>query len=157
FQTLIATKAARLRLVAGDKPIVEFGLRRAHGPDGALSASWAAYVGGCSATSNVMAGKLYGIPIKGTHAHSWVMSFDNEKKAFQEYAETMPNNCIFLVDTYDSLEGVRNAIEVGHWLRNNGHEMVGIRLDSGDLAYLSTESRRMLDEAGFPHSQIVAS
>ncbi|MFQ3640581.1 MAG: nicotinate phosphoribosyltransferase, partial [Chloracidobacterium sp.] len=130
FQTLIATKAARICIAAQGEPVIEFGLRRAQGPDGGLSASRAAYVGGCVATSNVLAGKVYGIPVRGTHAHSWVMSFDDEREAFRTYAETLPNNCVFLVDTYDTLEGVRRAIEVGHWLREQGHEMVGIRLDS---------------------------
>lgn len=136
---------------------MEFGLRRAQGVDGALAASRAAYIGGCAATSNVLAGKLYGIPVRGTHAHSWVMSFDDEREAFQAYAEAMPNNCVFLVDTYDTLEGVRQAVETGKWLRERGHEMVGIRLDSGDLAWLSIEARKILDEAGFPKAVIVAS
>ncbi|MFQ3583175.1 MAG: nicotinate phosphoribosyltransferase [Chloracidobacterium sp.] len=157
FQTLIATKAARICIAAQGEPVIEFGLRRAQGPDGGLSASRAAYVGGCVATSNVLAGKVYGIPVRGTHAHSWVMSFDDEREAFRTYAETLPNNCVFLVDTYDTLEGVRRAIEVGHWLREQGHEMVGIRLDSGDLAYLSIEARKLLDAAGFPDAMIVAS
>jgi len=157
FQTLIATKATRICAVAAGKPVIEFGLRRAQGIDGALSASRAAYIGGCAATSNVMAGKLYGIPVKGTHAHSWVMSFDTEMEAFERYAEVMPNNCVFLVDTYDTLEGVRQAVEIGRKLRETGHEMVGVRLDSGDLAYLSTEARKILDDAGFENAAIVAS
>lgn len=157
FQTLIATKAARICLAAQGEPVLEFGLRRAQGVDGALAASRAAFIGGCAATSNVLAGQIFGIPVKGTHAHSWVMSFDDEPEAFRAYAEAMPNNCVFLVDTYDTLEGVARAIEVGRWLRGKGHEMVGIRLDSGDLAYLSIEARRMLDEAGFPKAVIVAS
>ena len=157
FQTLIATKAARVKHVAGDKHVVEFGLRRAQGVDGALSASLAAYVGGCDTTSNVLAGKLYGIPVTGTHAHSWVMSFDDELESFQAYAKVMPNNCVFLVDTYDTIEGVKKAIEVGHWLRKQGHDLVGIRLDSGDLAYLSIEARKLLDDAGFANAVIVAS
>lgn len=157
FHTLIATKAARLRQAAGEKPILEFGLRRAHGLDGALTASWAAYVGGCDATSNVLAGKLFGIPVNGTHAHSWVMSFDDELEAFKQYARAMPNNCVFLVDTYDTINGVKNAIEVGKWLRGNGHELIGVRLDSGDLAYLSIAARKLLDEGGFPNARIVAS
>jgi len=157
FQTLIATKASRIRAAAGDDPVLEFGLRRAQGIDGALSASRAAYIGGCSATSNVLAGKLFGIPVKGTHAHSWVMSFDSELESFERYAEVMPNNCVFLVDTYDTLQGVRQACQVGKKLRERGHEMVGIRLDSGDLAYLSIEARKILDEAGFPEATIVAS
>lgn len=157
FQTLIATKASRISAAAKGEPVLEFGLRRAQGIDGALAASRAAYIGGCAATSNVLAGKLYGIPVKGTHAHSWVMSFDTEAESFERYADVMPNNCVFLVDTYDTLEGVRQAVEVGRTLRERGHEMVGIRLDSGDLAYLSIEARKILDEAGFPEAGIVAS
>jgi nicotinate phosphoribosyltransferase len=157
FQTLIATKAARLRLAAGDDPILEFGLRRAQGIDGGLAAARAAYAGGCDGTSNVLAGKVYGIPVKGTHAHSWVLSFDSELEAFEAYAGAMPNNCVFLVDTYDSLQGVRHAVEVGRKLRERGHEMIGVRLDSGDLAWLSREARRILDEGGFPKAQILAS
>lgn len=157
FQTLIATKAARVCQAAGEDPVLEFGLRRAQGIDGAQAASRAAYIGGCAATSNVLAGMRYGIPVKGTHAHSWVMSFDAEEEAFGAYAAAMPNNCVFLVDTYDTLEGVRTAVRVGRRLREQGHEMVGIRLDSGDLAYLSIEARKILDEGGFPKAAIVAS
>lgn len=157
FQTLIATKAARVVNATRGEPVLEFGLRRAQGIDGGVSASRAAYIGGCAGTSNVLAGRLYGIPVKGTHAHSWVMCFDDEPRAFQAYAEAMPNNCVFLVDTYDTLEGVRNAVEVGRWLRQNGHRMLGIRLDSGDLARLSIEARKILDGAGFPDAAIVAS
>jgi nicotinate phosphoribosyltransferase len=157
FQTLIATKAARVCRAAAGEPVLEFGLRRAQGIDGSVAASRAAYVGGCAATSNVMAGKLFDIPVRGTHAHSWIMCFDDEMEAFDAYAEAMPNNCIFLVDTYDSLEGVRKAVRVGRGLRRSGHEMVGIRLDSGDLAALSIEARRILDEGGFPDAVIVAS
>lgn len=157
FQTLIATKASRVVWAAKGDPVIEFGLRRAQGIDGALAASRAAFIGGCAGTSNVLAGKLFGIPVKGTHAHSWVMSFDTELEAFRSYAQVLPNNCVFLVDTYDTLEGVRHAIEVGRMLRAHGHEMVGIRLDSGDLAYLSIEARKLLDEAGFPQAVILAS
>lgn len=157
FQTLIATKASRICAAAGGDPVIEFGLRRAQGIDGALAASRAAYIGGCAATSNVLAGKLYGIPVKGTHAHSWVMSFDTEEEAFEQYAAVMPNNCVFLVDTYDTLDGVRRAVEVGRKLRDKGHKMLGVRLDSGDLAFLSIEARKILDEAGFPKAVIVAS
>jgi len=157
FQTLIATKSARICQSARGEPVLEFGLRRAQGIDGSLAASRAAYIGGCAATSNVLAGKLFGIPIKGTHAHSWVMSFSDEQTAFEAYAEAMPNNCVFLVDTYDTLAGVAKAIEVGRRLRHSGHEMVGIRLDSGDLAYLSIEARKLLDAAGFDKAAIVAS
>ena len=112
FPTLIATKAARVCLAAAGRPVLEFGLRRAQGIDGGLTASRAAYIGGCAATSNVLAGKLFGIPVKGTHAHSWVMAFDDERRAFEAYAAALPGNCIFLVDTYDSISGVRNAIAV---------------------------------------------
>ena len=157
FQTLIATKAARVCHAAGSDSVVEFGLRRAQGIDGSLSASRAAYVGGCAATSNLLAGRLLGIPVRGTHAHSWIMFFDSEREAFREYARAMPNNCVLLVDTYDTIEGVRKAVETGRWLREQGHEMIGIRLDSGDLAYLSIEARKILDEAGFPEAAILAS
>ncbi|CAG4992835.1 Nicotinate phosphoribosyltransferase pncB2 [Dyadobacter sp. CECT 9275] len=157
FQSLIATKAARMRLVAKDDTLLEFGLRRAQGPDGGMTASRAAYIGGFDATSNVLAGKLYGIPVKGTHAHSWVMSFDTEMEAFETYARYMPNNVTLLVDTYDSLKGVKHAIEVGKQLRERGYDLGAIRLDSGDLAYLSIEARRMLDEEGFEKTSIVAS
>ena len=159
FQTLVATKAARICHAAGQgrDQVLEFGLRRAQSIDGALAASRAAYVGGCSATSNVLAGRLFDIPVRGTHAHSWVMSFDSEVEAFEAYARAMPNNCVFLVDTYDSMEGVRHACQAGRRLREMGKEMIGIRLDSGDLAYLSIEARRILDEEGFPNAVIVAS
>ena len=157
FQTLVATKAARVCAAAGGDPVLEFGLRRAQGIDGGLAASRAAYVGGCHATSNVLAGKLYGIPVRGTHAHSWVMSFDDELESFEAYAAALPNNCVFLVDTYDTLQGVRHAAAVGQRLRADGHKMVGIRLDSGDLAYLSIEARKILDAAGLPDAAILAS
>lgn len=157
FQTLIATKAARVCHAAAPEPVLEFGLRRAQGIDGAMAASRAAHIGGCAATSNVLAGMGYGIPVKGTHAHSWVMSFDTEEEAFNAYAEAMPNNCVFLVDTYDTIEGVRTAVRVGKRLREKGHELAGVRLDSGDLAYLSIEARKILDEGGFPNALIVAS
>jgi nicotinate phosphoribosyltransferase len=157
FQTLIATKAARVCLAAQGEAVLEFGLRRAQGIDGGLSASRAAYVGGCAATSNVLAGKLFGIPVKGTHAHSWVMAFATEEEAFDAWARAMPNNAVFLVDTYDSLDGVRRAAEVGKRLRQQGQKFLGVRLDSGDLAYLSIEARRILDEAGFPEAQVLAS
>src|SRR5436309_10028206 len=140
FQSLIATKAARICLATRGEPVIEFGLRRAQGIDGGLTASRAAYAGGCAGTSNVLAGKMCGIPVAGTHAHSWVMSFDSELKAFAAYARALPNNCVFLVDTYNSLKGVRHAIEIGRQLREQGQEMAGIRLDSGDLAFLSIQA-----------------
>lgn len=157
FSTLIATKAARICEAAGGDPVVEFGLRRAQGSDGALTASRAAYIGGCAATSNVLAGMRYGIPVRGTHAHSWVMSFADEREAFAAYAEALPNNCTFLVDTYDTLEGVRRAAEVGKLLAARGHAMAGVRLDSGDLAALSVAAREILDAAGLQQAAIVAS
>ena len=156
FQTLIATKAARICLAAGDDPVLEFGLRRAQGPDGGVAASRAAYIGGCAATSNLLAGRLLGIPVRGTHAHSWVMLFDEEREAFEAYARTMPGNTAFLVDTYDTLEGVRRAIDVAGWLKARGKPFLGVRIDSGDLAWLSNEARRMLDAAGFPEAKIYA-
>jgi nicotinate phosphoribosyltransferase len=157
FQTLVATKAARVCLAAGDSSVLEFGLRRAQGIDGSLAASRACYIGGCQATSNVLAGKLYGIPVRGTHAHSWVMSFDTELEAFEAYARSMPNNCIFLVDTYNTLDGVRNAIRVAHQLAEKGHRLVGVRLDSGDMTKLSIEARKMFQEAQLHDAVIVAS
>lgn len=157
FQSLIATKASRVCLAAHGDEVLEFGLRRAQGIDGGLAASRAAYIGGCAATSNVLAGKLFGIPVKGTHAHSWVMSFESEIEAFETYAEALPNNCVFLVDTYDTVEGVKQAITVGNKLKEKGYKFAGIRLDSGDLAYLSTKARELLDAAGFTETAIVAS
>lgn len=157
FQSLIATKAARVCLAAQGEPVIEFGLRRAQGVDGALSASRACYVGGCVGTSNVLAGKLLGIPVYGTHAHSWVMAFASELEAFRAFADAMPDNCVFLVDTYGTLSGLRNAIEVGLQLRDAGHAMVGVRLDSGDLAYFSKHARRMLDDAGLNDALVMGS
>ena len=157
FQTLVATKASRVCWASGGESVLEFGLRRAQGIDGALAASRAAYIGGCDATSNVLAGKLFDIPVRGTHAHSWIMSFESELEAFETYSEIMPNNCVFLVDTYDTIEGVKNAVKVGEKLRKKGYKLAGIRLDSGDLAYLSIEARKILDEAGFTDANIVAS
>ncbi len=157
FQSLIATKAARICYAASPDHVIEFGLRRAQGIDGALSASRAAYIGGVEATSNVLAGQLFGIPVRGSQAHSWMMSFDDEEEAFRSWAEVMPGNIIFLVDTYDSLEGAKKAIRVAKKLRERHIEMIGVRLDSGDLAYLSIEIRKLLDEAGFSKTQIMAS
>lgn len=157
FQSLIATKAARICQAAAGDPVIEFGLRRSQGADGGLAASRAAYIGGCSGTSNVIAGRELGIPVKGTHAHSWVMAFPSEQESFAAFARAMPENCILLVDTYDSLDGVRQAVEVGKQLRAQGHALAGIRLDSGDLAYLSIAARKILDEAGFPDVAIIGS
>jgi nicotinate phosphoribosyltransferase len=157
FQTLIATKAARVVHAARGNDVLEFGLRRAQGADGALSASRAAYIGGCAATSHLLAGQRFGIPVRGTHSHSWVMSFDDEREAFEAYARAMPNNVVFLVDTYETLEGVHTAIAVGKQLRERGGKLLGIRLDSGDLAWLSIEARKLLDDAGFKDAAIIAS
>lgn len=157
-QTLIATKAARVCQAAQGGSVLEFGLRRAQGPDAGIYGARAAIIGGCSATSNVLTGQLFGIPVKGTHAHSWVMSFASELEAFRAYAETFPDSCMLLVDTYDTLRsGVPNAITVFHELRAKGYDPVGIRLDSGDLTYLSRTARKMLDDAGFPKAKIFAS
>lgn len=157
FQTLAATKAARICEAAKGDSVLEFGLRRAQGFDGALAASRAAFIGGCDATSNVLAGKLFGIPVRGTHAHSWVMSFDSELHAFRAWCESMPNNVVLLVDTFDSHEGIRKAILMGKELEERGGKFGGIRLDSGDLAWLSREARRLLDDAGLPDALVVAS
>jgi len=157
FPTLVATKAARICGAAEGDDVIEMGLRRSQGPDGGVTASRAAYVGGCAATSNLVAGERYGIPVRGTHAHAWVMAYDRELDAFDAFARAHPRNSILLVDTYDTLDGVRNAITVAERMRARGDRLLGIRLDSGDLAYLSTEARRLLDAAGFPDVQIVAS
>jgi len=157
-QTLIATKASRVVQAAEGDSVLEFGLRRAQGPDAGIYGARAAIIGGCNSTSNVLTGQIYNIPIAGTHAHSWVMSFPDEITAFRKYAEMFPTSCLLLVDTFDTLRsGVPNAIKVFDELRAQGHEPVGIRLDSGDLAYLSREARRMLDEAGYPNAKICAS
>ncbi|HOB19403.1 MAG TPA: nicotinate phosphoribosyltransferase [Candidatus Atribacteria bacterium] len=157
-QSLIATKASRVVYAAQGGSVLEFGLRRAQGPDAGIYGARAAIIGGCTATSNVMTGQLFGIPVKGTHSHSWVMSFPDELTAFRAYAEAFPDNCLLLVDTYDTLNsGVPNAIKVFRELREKGYEPLGIRLDSGDLAYLSKAARKMLDEAGFKDAKIVAS
>ncbi len=158
YQTLVATKAARIYLASGEGTLLEFGLRRAHGTDGALSASRAAFIGGAAATSNTLAGKLLGIPVKGTMAHSWVMAFPGELEAFYGYARVFPASTILLIDTYDTLEsGIANAIEVGLSLMEKGQTFFGVRLDSGDLEYLSKQVRRRLDDAGLRHAKIVVS
>ena len=157
-QTLIATKASRVVQAAEGGTVMEFGLRRAQGPDAGIYGARAAIIGGCVGTSNVLTGQMYGIPAMGTHAHSWVMSFPTELEAFRKYAELFPTSCLLLVDTYDTLRsGVPNAITVFRELRERGYEPKGIRLDSGDLAYLSREARKMLDAAGFPETTICAS
>ena len=157
-QSLIATKAARVVHEAGPG-VMEFGLRRAQGPDAGIYGARAAVIAGCNGTSNVLAGKMFGIPVKGTHAHSWIMSFPSELQAFREYAKLYPDNCLLLVDTYNALEGVEHAITVFKEMRAAGihSRLYGIRLDSGDLAYLTKKARRMLDEAGFEDAVISAS
>ncbi|MEG1613256.1 MAG: nicotinate phosphoribosyltransferase [Clostridia bacterium] len=156
-QTLIATKATRLKQNTKAQ-ILEFGLRRAQGPDAGIYGARAAYIGGCRSTSNVMSGAMFNIPVKGTHAHSWVMSFPDELTAFREYARIYPVGCLLLVDTYDTLKsGVPNAIKVFDELTAKGYKPLGIRLDSGDLAYLSIEARKMLDDAGYKDALIFAS
>ncbi|MBI4765277.1 MAG: nicotinate phosphoribosyltransferase [Deltaproteobacteria bacterium] len=159
FQTLIATKASRVCTAAEGDPVIEFGLRRAHGPDAALQAARAAFIGGAQGTSNVLAGKLFDIPVLGTVAHSWVESFPSELEAFRAYCRIYPKDCLLLVDTYDTLKsGIPNAIKVGKELRDQRKgELRGIRLDSGDLAYLSQEARKMLDREGFEGVRIFAS
>ncbi len=159
YQTLIATKAARVCLAANGEPVLEFGLRRAHGPDGGLSGSRAAYIGGCQSTSNVLAGKVYGVPVSGTHAHSWVMSFDDELDSFRAFVRLYPNDPVLLVDTYDTIDsGVPNAIRVFNEMREAGSGVrPAIRLDSGDLAKLSKIAHRKMTEAGFDDPLIVAS
>ncbi|MDQ7094159.1 nicotinate phosphoribosyltransferase [Desulfosporosinus sp. PR] len=158
FETLIATKASRVVTAAGKGPVMEFGLRRAQGPDAGVLGARAAFIGGCQSTSNVLAGKRYGIPVSGTQAHSWIQCFPSELEAFRAYARTFPDNCLLLVDTYSALEsGVPNAIKVGLELEAEGYHFQGIRLDSGDLTYLSQEARRMLDEAGLKKAIIVGS
>ncbi len=157
-QTLIATKASRICYAANGDSVLEFGLRRAQGADAAIYGARAAIIGGCNATSNVLTGQMFDIPVSGTHAHSWVMSFPDEVSAFRAYAKVFPDTCLLLVDTYDTLRsGVPNAIKVFDELRAAGHEPKGIRLDSGDLAYLSKKARVMLDKAGYPNAVIAAS
>jgi nicotinate phosphoribosyltransferase len=159
FQTLIATKAARVCTAAEGDPVIEFGLRRAHGADAAIGAARASFIGGAQGTSNVMAGKLFDIPVRGTLAHSWVESFSSEFDAFQAYCQVYPQGCVLLVDTYDTLKsGIPNAIKIGKTLRGSGKgDLRGVRLDSGDLAYLSKEARKMLDREGFEGTKIFAS
>ncbi len=157
-QTLIATKTAKIVYATKGGAVAEFGLRRAQGPDAGIYGARAAMIAGCASTSNVLAGQMFDVPVSGTHAHSWVMSFPTEIEAFRAYAEMYPSKCLLLVDTYDTLKsGVPNAIKVFNELRAKGYEPMGIRLDSGDLAYLSIEARKMLDDAGFPNAKIFAS
>ncbi|AIQ47680.1 nicotinate phosphoribosyltransferase [Paenibacillus sp. FSL R7-0273] len=158
YQTLIATKASRIKQVAPNDTLLEFGTRRAQEADAAVWGARAAYIGGFHATSNMLAGRMFGIPTKGTHAHSWVQSFSSEQEAFDAYAKVMPDGVTLLVDTFDTLRsGVPHAINTAKKLEAQGKKMNGIRLDSGDLAYLSQQARKMLDEAGLDYVKIVAS
>ena len=153
FQTLIATKASRICKAAAPDSVVEFGLRRAQGIDGALSASRAAFIGGCTSTSNVLAGKMFGIPVKGTHAHSWIQAFSSEMEAFEAWARCMPHNLVFLLDTYDTLRAAKRVVEVAKKFKL---EKFGVRLDSGELATLSRAVRKILDDGGFKKAFIMA-
>ncbi len=157
FQTLIATKASRMVIASKGSSIMEFGLRRAQGDDGALSAARASFIGGTKVTSNTLAGKLYNIPVSGTMAHSWIMSFDNEEDSFRKFAEIYPDNCILLIDTYDTLgSGIENAIKIGLEQKAKGKK-IGVRIDSGDMSYLPLVIREKLDKAGLEDAIIVVS
>ena len=157
FQTLVATKAARVVQAAEGHAVSDFGLRRAQGPDGGLAVARASYVGGASSTSNCLAGKIYGIPVFGTHAHSWVMSFPTEIEAFRAFAKSSPKNCVLLVDTYDVAAGLANAVTVAKEMEAAGERLSAVRIDSGDLAKLSKLARSMFDEAGLPYVKVSAS
>jgi nicotinate phosphoribosyltransferase len=157
FQTMIASKASRIVNAARGAKIVEFGLRRAQEEDAAMKGARATYLAGCVATSNVKAGKVYGIPISGTHAHSFVMSFENEIDAFRAYVKTFPNNATLLIDTYDTIEGARNAAIIGKELETKGKKLGSVRLDSGDMTELSKQVRNILDDAGLNYVKIFAS
>lgn len=157
FQVMVATKAARVVLAAQGRPVVDFSPRRDHGTDAALKAARSSYLAGCAGTSNVLAGMLYGIPVYGTMAHSYIMSFDSELEAFRAYARHFPDQCILLIDTYDTLQGARLAAQVADELQASGHRLRGVRIDSGDLLQLSRQVRQILDQAGHPEVQILAS
>lgn len=158
FQSLIATKASRVCYSAAGDPVFEFGLRRAQGPDAGTYGARAAVIGGCSGTANVLAGKMFDIPVIGTQAHSWVQKFDNELESFRAYADVYPDKCLLLVDTYDVLKsGVPNAIKVFDELKAKGHKPMGIRIDSGDLQYLSVEAKKLFEEAGYTDLSYTAS
>ncbi len=157
FQTLVATKTARVVKAAEGHPVSDFGLRRAQGPDGGLAVARASYIAGAASTSNVLAGKIYGIPVFGTHAHSWVMAFPSEVEAFRAFAKSSPKNCVLLLDTYDVHQGIKNAITVAKEMEAAGERLAAIRIDSGDLAKLTKETRKAFDEAGLPYVKISAS
>ncbi len=157
FQTLVATKTSRIVHAAEGHPVSDFGLRRAQGPDGGLAVARASYIAGASSTSNVLAGKIYGIPVFGTHAHSWVMAFPTELDAFRAFAASSPKNCVLLLDTYDVHQGIQHAITVAKEMEEKGERLAAVRLDSGDLARLSKEARQAFDEAGLPYVKVSAS
>lgn len=158
YASLVASNAAQIATAARGKNVLEFGARRAHGPDGAITGARSALIGGCTATSNVEAGRRFAVPLSGTMAHSWVMAYDSELEAFRAYARAFPDTCVLLVDTYDTLaQGIPNAVIVAGELAERGHQLSAVRLDSGDLGLLAAETRRMLDDAGFPDVRILAS
>lgn len=157
FQTLIATKAARVVYAAKGRPVSDFGLRRAQGPDGGLAVARASWIGGVASTSNVLAGKIFGIPVFGTHAHSWVMSFPTQLEAFRAFAMASPNNCVLLIDTYNVKSGTKDAIIIAKEMREKGQQLAGVRIDSGDLAHLARYVREAFDQAGFPEVKIAVS
>lgn len=157
LQSLITTKAARCVSAARGRPLMDFALRRTHGMDAGMKVARSTYIAGFDSTSNVLAGKHYGIPIAGTMAHSYVMAFASEKEAFEAYADTFPEQSVFLIDTYDTLEGARQAAAVAQRMKAQGHGLIGVRLDSGDMATLSRAVRQLLDEAGLPEVKIFAS
>ena len=157
FQTLVATKTSRVVRAAEGHPVSDFGLRRAQGPDGGLAVARASYIAGASSTSNLLAGKIYGIPVFGTHAHSWVMAFPTELDAFRAFAKSSPKNCVLLLDTYDVHQGIKNAITVAKEMEAAGERLAAIRIDSGDLAKLTKETRKAFDDAGLPYVKISAS
>ena len=157
FQTLIASKAARCRMAAGDRPLIDFSLRRTQGADAGMKVARSTWIGGFDATSNVLAGKRYGLPLSGTMAHSFVTAFDTEMEAFAAYARTFPGSTVLLIDTYDPIEGAQNAVKAGEALRDVGSALIGVRLDSGDMVSQSRAVRRILDAGGFPEVKIFAS
>jgi len=157
FATLVATKASKICQIAQDKPVIEFGLRRAQGPNGGLIASRAAFIGGCEATSNVLAGKAFGIPVCGTMSHNWVMSFANELEAFRAFADIMRSDTVLLLDTYNPMHGIKNALVIGQELRRRKHDLYGVKLACGNLAKLSKKIRKILDKAGFTNTKIIVS
>jgi nicotinate phosphoribosyltransferase len=157
FQTMIASKAARCIHAAAGRPLIDFSLRRTQGQDAGLKVARSTFIAGFTATSNVLAGKIYGIPISGTMAHSYVGAFDSERDAFFAYSETFPDHCIFLIDTYDTLEGAKNAAAVAREMKKKGHTLLGVRLDSGDTVTLSQGVRKILDDAGLHDVKIIAS